>query len=149
MIKTDKEYQECLRKLDEDLDFIERQRKFFGEQGLSTEEIETALEPNYSFHEQLKDEILWYERVKRGDFGVIENLTELGRVIIALRIAKGISQRTLADLLEVNESQISRDERNEYHGVTIDRAQKIIDTLGATLRTTIELKDMGDRRISA
>jgi predicted XRE-type DNA-binding protein len=149
MIKTDKEYRECLQKLDEDLEFIEQQRQFLAKNGLSKDEIETALEPNYSFHEQLKDETLWYERAKRGDFGVLENLADLGRALIALRIANDISQRALADLLGVNESQVSRDERNEYHGITVDRAQRIIDVLGATLRTTIETKDLGNSRISA
>ena len=36
-----------------------------------------------------------------------------------------MSQRDLAAKLEVHESEVSRDERNEYHGITVDRAIKI------------------------
>lgn len=49
MIKTDKEYQECLQKLDEDVEFIEQQKQLLAKTGLSEEEIETALEPNSLF----------------------------------------------------------------------------------------------------
>ena len=43
----------------------------------------------------------------------------------------------LASRLDVNESQVSRDERNEYRGITLDRAQKILDVMGVTLTTTV------------
>jgi transcriptional regulator with XRE-family HTH domain len=36
---------------------------------------------------------------------------------VALRIATGLTQRQLAETLGVHESQVSRDERNEYHGI--------------------------------
>ena len=34
---------------------------------------------------------------------------------------------------------VSRDERNEYHGVTVDRANKILEALGAKVHSTVEL----------
>jgi hypothetical protein len=37
----------------------------------------------------------------------------------------------------VHESQVSRDERNDYHGVTIDRANHITKTLGFALHYTV------------
>ena len=47
------------------------------------------------------------------------------------RIANGLSQRELADRLAdrlgVSEPQVSCDECNEYHGITIERAQRILD----------------------
>ena len=33
----------------------------------------------------------------------------------------------------VHESQVSRDERNEYHGITLERASRVLDALGVTL----------------
>jgi transcriptional regulator with XRE-family HTH domain len=57
--------------------------------------------------------------------------------LISARIAKGLTQRQLAEKLGVNESQVSRDERNEYHGVTLDRAARILEVLGVELRTTV------------
>ena len=43
-------------------------------------------------------------------------------MLIALWIAKGLTQRELAERLEVSEMQVSRDERNEYYGVTRAKA---------------------------
>ena len=138
MIKTDKDYRECLQKLEQDLEFIEKQKEALRKQKLTHKEIEKALEPHYTFYEQLKDEVSWYERIKRRDFGDVLNLTELGRILIALRIVNGVSQRELAMKMEVDESQVSRDERNEYHGITLERAQKIIEVLNEKLTLRVE-----------
>ena len=54
-----------------------------------------------------------------------------------------MSQRELAAQLSVHESQVSRDERNEYHGITVDRAIKILETLGVKLQTTVVEAPLG------
>ena len=89
---------------------------------------------------QLKEEVESYERLKRSEFGELKNLRGLGHLLVSLRISRGMSQRDLAKKLEVHESQISRDERNEYHGVSIDRANKVLEALGVQLSTTVELE---------
>ena len=76
--------------------------------------------------------------LKRGEVGELVNLHELGRSLVALRIAAGTTQRELARRLGVDESQISRWERNEYHGITIERASAVLDALGARVRTIFE-----------
>jgi len=48
-----------------------------------------------------------------------------------------MSQRELASLLGVHDSQVSRDERNEYHGITVERATMILEAMGVTLTSTI------------
>jgi transcriptional regulator with XRE-family HTH domain len=80
------------------------------------------------------------KRLKRGEFEELDNLRGLGHLLISLRIAQGISQRELAKKLDVHESQVSRDERNEYFGITLERAVKILDTLNVRLHTTIEIE---------
>ena len=60
-------------------------------------------------------------------------------MLISVRIAQGISQRELAKRLGVHESQVSRDERNEYFGITLERAIKVLDTLNVKLRTRVEV----------
>ena len=107
--------------------------------GLKAEEINRVIDPMESFHLQMKEEVESYERLKRGEFEELDNLRGLGHLLIALRIARGISQRELAKRLEVHESQVSRDERNEYFGITLERAMKILDALDARLRTKVEL----------
>jgi biotin operon repressor len=79
----------------------------------------------FSFRAQLGGEVEWYKRVRRRDFGVIRDLSAVGTLLIALRIANGLSQRELAEKLGVSEAQVSRDERNEHHGITVDRAEGV------------------------
>jgi transcriptional regulator with XRE-family HTH domain len=61
-------------------------------------------------------------------------------MLISLRIAQGISQRDLSKRLGVHESQVSRDERNEYFGITLERAIRILDALNVRLRTRVEIE---------
>ncbi|BBB91090.1 MAG TPA: helix-turn-helix transcriptional regulator [Methylomusa anaerophila] len=139
MIRTEKEYQDALLKLKKDLEYIEIQKKTLEQTDLSTEEINRAMEPVWSFHYQLREGVEYYERIKRGDFEAVINLTQIGRVLIGLRIYRNMSQKTLADLLGVSEAQVSRDERNEYHGITIEKAQKIINVLGVNIKLTFDI----------
>ena len=69
---------------------------------------------------------------------VITRLTQIGRLLVALRIAHGLTQRGLAERLGISESLVSRDERNEYHGITVERAQRILDALGETVTVRVE-----------
>ena len=58
---------------------------------MSGEEIKSVIDPIESFHLQLKEEVESYERLKRGQFDELENLRGLGHLLIALRIAQGLS----------------------------------------------------------
>jgi transcriptional regulator with XRE-family HTH domain len=40
-----------------------------------------------------------------------------------------MTQKELAERLGVSESAISRDECNDYHGISVERAQRILDAL--------------------
>ena len=139
MIRNEAEYQEAVRRSDEErsrvADHAERLRTL----GLSDDEVKRALEPLESFHLQLQEEIESYERLKRCDFAELHNFRGLGTMLIGLRIARGLTQRELAEKLDVTEQQVSRDERNEYRGVSVERASRILDALRADLRTKVEL----------
>jgi DNA-directed RNA polymerase specialized sigma subunit len=138
MIRNETEYQEALRRLDQDRDVAARQRTALEAEGLASEEVDRAMEPLRSFQAQLVEEVEWYERVRRREFPVITRLTQIGRLLIALRIAHGLTQRELAERLGVSESLVSRDERNEYHGITVERAQRILDALNETVIAQVE-----------
>lgn len=43
---------------------------------------------------------------------------------------------------EVDEKQVSRDERNEYFGITLERAAKILDALHVRLRTQVAIQPL-------
>jgi ribosome-binding protein aMBF1 (putative translation factor) len=149
MIKTEPEYQECLKRLKQDQAFIAKQRADLKKMGLSSAQIEKALEPLHSFHDQLQEEAEWYERVQRRDFQPIRNLNGLGQLLIAVRIATGLSQKELAVKLGVDDSQVSRDERNEYHGISIERAEKVLLALGVELVSNVELKPVREDELAA
>jgi len=140
MIRNETEYQEASARLAEERNRLAEHRTRLKEAGLSDEEIKRVIDPMESFHLQLKEEVESYERLKRGEFEELENLRGLGQLLISLRIAQGVSQRELAKRLGVHESQVSRDERNEYFGITLERAIKILDALGVRLHTTVAIE---------
>lgn len=142
MIRSEKEYREAVERLKQDEEVLALQKEKLEGLGLSGEEVRRALEPMLSFRAQLEEEVEWYERVRRRDFGVIRDLSAVGTLLVALRIANGLSQRELADRLGVSEAQISRDERNEYHGITVDRVQRVLDAMGETLTSHVEDKPL-------
>ena len=40
----------------------------------------------------------------------------------------------------MHESQVSRDDRNEYFGITLERAIKILDALNVRLHSKVEIE---------
>lgn len=142
MIRSEKEYKEASDRLKQDGEVIVLQREKLVEMGLSEEEVGRALEPMLSFRAQLEEEVEWFEKVRRRDFGVVRDLSAVGTLLIALRIANGINQRELAERLGVSEAQVSRDERNEYHGITVDRVQRVLDAMGETLTSRVDDKPL-------
>jgi ribosome-binding protein aMBF1 (putative translation factor) len=144
MIRNEAEYQKAVRRIVDEQKRLEEHRNSLNEAGLTEEQRQRVLDPIESFHLQLKEEIESYERLRRGDFDELLNLHGLGITLIGLRIALGLSQRAFAGRLGVSETQVSRDERNEYHGITVDRATQILDTLGVRLTSQFAEPVLGD-----
>jgi len=129
MIRNETEYQEAVKRLSEEQTRLADHRARLKDTGLTEEEIKRVVDPMESFYLQFKEEVESYERLKRGEFEELDNLRGLGHLLIALRIAQGVSQRELAKRLDVHESQVSRDERNEYFGITLELAARTLDAL--------------------
>lgn len=134
MIRTESEYQRTLKQLQEGKRQLETQREQLVRAGLAGDALERALHPLFSFQAQLEEEVLAYENMRRGDLGTLESLESVGRWLIGARIARGWSQKELARQLGVSEAQVSRDERNEYHGVTVERAQRVLEIMGVAFQ---------------
>jgi ribosome-binding protein aMBF1 (putative translation factor) len=141
MIRNENEYREAAARLAEEKKRIKAQRAELKKMGLAAGEIKRAIDPVLSFHQQLEEEVRSYERLKRGQFDELSDLRGIGHLLISLRIAQGLTQRELADRLGVHESLVSRDERNEYHGITLERAARILDALGVELRSKVVVKN--------
>jgi DNA-binding transcriptional regulator YiaG len=141
VIWTEAEYREALHQIEQDRQGAAAQRAALAGAGLSSEEVERGMAPLLSFQASLREEVEWYERACRGDIPEIHNLEYMGRQLIALRLARGLSQRELARRLGVSEAVVSRDEHNEYHGITALRAQRVIEALGGALTARVEQRD--------
>ena len=149
MIRNESEYQQAVERLKAEAIRLKEQQAKLQEMGLARDEIKRAMDPIRSFHEQLKEEVASYERLQRGEFDEIRNFDGMGRLLIALRIAQGLTQRDLAERLDVHESQVSRDERNEYHGITLERAGRILEALGVELESSVKSVGRASKRTVA
>ena len=138
MIRTDAEYRKAQDKLDQEQETLQRQREQLEEMDLADEEVERALEPMVSFRDQLREEIETYERMRRGELPERHDLRSIGQWLIGARIARDWSLSKLADELDVSVQQVSRDEQNEYKGITTRRAQRILDALGVRFGLEVE-----------
>jgi len=139
MIRSEKEYREAVGRIRQEKERLAKQEAELKAMGLGPAEIKRALDPMRSFHEQLKEEVQSYERLKRGEFDEVLNLRGLGQLLVSLRVARGLTQRQLAERLGVHETQVSRDERNEYHGITLERAARVLDALEVEVHSRIQL----------
>lgn len=140
MIRNETEYQQAIARIDAERDRLNQHVAAWEIEGFTPDEVARLRAPLESFRMQLEEEVLSYERLKRGQFSEFENLHGLGQAIIGMRIARGMTQRELARRLGVDESAVSRDERNEYHGITVDRAMRVLDALGVRLLTRVEVE---------
>ena len=134
MIRTNNEYTQTVEQV---ADFRARAAARVTElkdMGLTDEQVTKVTEPEMAFYEQLDEEVKAYDRLRRQDESELnkyDKLQDLGKLLIALRIYGGMSQSQLAQRLGVDPSQVSRDEKNEYFGITLSRAQKVLEALGA------------------
>ena len=144
MIRNEAEYKEAVARLKEEEKRLFEQKQKLEETELEPEQIKRVLDPILSFHLQLREEVESYDRLRRGQFEELENLRGLGQLLIGLRITQGLSQRGLAERLGVHESQVSRDERNEYFNITLERATKILEALNAVLHSKVEVSHHGE-----
>uniref|UniRef100_E6VD54 Helix-turn-helix domain protein n=1 Tax=Rhodopseudomonas palustris (strain DX-1) TaxID=652103 RepID=E6VD54_RHOPX len=84
---------------------------------------------------RLESEIDAFEKL-RSQSEALSDASEtniLGLLPIIARIAKGLSQKQLADLLEMKEQQIQRYEKEKYAGISLSRYQDILSVLDIQL----------------
>jgi DNA-binding Xre family transcriptional regulator len=145
MIRTEREYEQALRRIQEMRDFANKQRASLETSGFPPEHVDLAMSPILAFLDSMQGEIDWYERARQGEVRPISKLTSIGLTLIGLRIARGLTQRQLAERLGINEAQVSKDERNDYHGISVDRAQRILDALEGSVMLTVTTTPSGER----
>jgi len=134
MMKTEKEYEAAKKQLAMLTEMYKSQVAGLKARGLSDEQATESLSSSWTYAMQCKEELDLYERLKKGDLPPVENFRNAGRFFIAARIARGMTQRQLAESLDVKESQVSRDERNEYHGISLEKAERLAEILNVELK---------------
>jgi hypothetical protein len=130
MIRNDPERRDAAKRLEQGRSHLDRYRRELEGLGYGPEEVALGIAPLLNSVENLAVEIDRYDSLKRGALPRHWGLDQLGCLLIESRIAAGLSQRALAAKIGCHESQVSRDERNSYHGVTLDRARQILEAIG-------------------
>jgi ribosome-binding protein aMBF1 (putative translation factor) len=89
--------------------------------------------------EELRRQLHEYEQLRAGEIKArsLRSLTDLPRALIEARIAGHVTQKELADRLELAEQQIQRWEATNYAGVGVERMQNVADALGARITEKI------------
>lgn len=89
----------------------------------------------------LRNELEEYERWKASDVSMItvSSFDELALGLIRARIASGLTQRGLAERLDLKEQQIQRYESEYYRSASYQRLRDVADALGVRIRNDILL----------
>lgn len=103
--------------------------------------IQAELEAMQSQLDDLLVEIAEYEKLKAGDLSVIrlDTFDELADGLIKARIVVGLSQKALAERLNLKEQQIQRYESERYASASLQRLQEIARAIGIQIREEILL----------
>ncbi len=91
--------------------------------------------------EELRENLAEYEALRSGKVTAFEvdSLDQLPLALIKARIARGLTQKQLADAMDLKEQQIQRYEATLYEGADLERLQAVAEALGARERVTLEL----------
>lgn len=104
-----------------------------------------------SEYENLSMQLHEYETLKSGTVEILKasNLEELPSILIRARIAKGFSQRQLADTIGLKEQQIQRYEAEEYASANLRRLANVSNALGLSISEVAEFKATPQRPLDA
>ena len=91
--------------------------------------------------DELAEQVAEYELLSSGAVRILKasSLVELPTVLIKARIAKGLSQRALAESLGLKEQQIQRYEAGDYASASLRRLAEVAEALNLEVREIAEL----------
>lgn len=92
--------------------------------------------------DDLRAELEEYGRLRSGAVSTFEgsSLEELATLLIKARIARGWSQRQLADELEIAEQQVQRYESSDYRSASLARMCDVAAALDITITERVSLR---------
>jgi hypothetical protein len=150
MIRSDSEFRNACRRIEAERKSLSDHEAKLRAMGLSEDQISAGMAPLVTIHMQFAEEVEQYARIRNKDLSAFDSLRDIGRILIGARIASNMSGRALANKLGVNESQVSRDERNEYSGITVDRACEILEAMDVEVKIQCEMRSVSreSKRVS-
>jgi HTH-type transcriptional regulator/antitoxin HigA len=117
---------------------------FQAEVGRATSPIlaQAELAALQSQFDDLAEQIREFEALQSGAVSVLkaQSLTELPRLLIKARIARGLSQRKLAEVLGLKEQQIQRYEAEDYATANLRRLAEVAQALNLNISEVAEFK---------
>ena len=137
MIRTPAERRSAV----EALAYLERQREAdlssLRSLGVPLPVIERLQRTLDSLVSVVRQQLVEHDALCVGDVAGAFPLAELPEALVKLRIARGVSQRALAEGVGVHESAISRGERSLHANLSIQRAVAILRALGLEVEVTV------------
>jgi len=96
-------------------------------------------------HSQLDDleaEVAEYDALRQGKITSLEaeSIVGIGAALIKARIVRNLTQKELAERLELAEQQVQRYEATQYRGVAAERLQQVADALRLRVREVFTLE---------
>lgn len=90
---------------------------------------------------ELRSQIEAYEKIRAGLKPTIEldAISELGRGLIEARLARGLTQRELANLTGCQEQQVQRYEKDSYASASLKRIEQLAAALGINFKGTLSV----------
>ncbi len=139
VIKSDAMYKKAMTQLETTETFMEKEREKFVKMGLTSDELELAMQPIVSAVKAEREQLIEYKEIKEGKFPQSIDIKKVGWLLTAARIYRGWTQAQLGEKLGVAEAQVARDERNEYYGASLDKVSKVAEALGLDLEIKVKL----------
>lgn len=93
--------------------------------------------------EDLRAELAEYDRLRSGKVSNLEasSLAELASLLVKARIARGWTQRRLAEALGIAEQQVQRYESTDYRAASLARMCDVASALGVVITEKAHLLD--------
>ncbi len=105
----------------------------------------------HSEYEILSLQLHEYETLKSGTIEILKapTLVELPKILIRARIAKGLSQRQLAEAMGLREQQIQRYEAEGYASANLQRLAEVANALGLNISEVGKFRAEPQRPLNA
>lgn len=139
MIKNERQYRITRARADEMRAAVADLTAASIPEGLDPAMRELQLEALRGMLADLEGELAAFDALKHAELIPVSDIRDLPEALIRARIARGLTQRELAERLGVAEQQIQRYEASGYEGVSFSRLVGVAEALDTTVRSDIRL----------